>query len=75
MAGSVRIIVGSGEECNQTIPFILLVSHFAKVYSPRIRKVELKYTDKTENQIFLIYKEIQNGTVANSYMRKGFLNI
>jgi hypothetical protein len=29
------------------------------------------YTDKKENQIFLIYKEIQNGAVAKSYMRKG----
>ncbi len=25
-------------------------------------------TDKEENQIFLIYKEIQNGAVAKSYM-------
>jgi hypothetical protein len=31
------------------------------------------HTDKKENQIFLIYKEIQNGAVAKSYMRKGFL--
>jgi hypothetical protein len=31
------------------------------------------YTDKNENQIFLIYKEIQSGAVAKSYMRKGFL--
>jgi hypothetical protein len=31
------------------------------------------YTDKKENQIFLIYKEIQNGAVAKSYMRKGYL--
>jgi hypothetical protein len=30
-------------------------------------------TDKKENQIFLIYKEIQNGAVAKSFMRKGFL--
>jgi hypothetical protein len=26
------------------------------------------YTDKKENQIFPIYKEIQNGAVAKSYM-------
>ncbi len=32
-----------------------------------------EYTDKKENQIFLIYKEIQSGAVAKSYMRKGFL--
>jgi hypothetical protein len=31
------------------------------------------YTDKKENQIFLIYKEIQSGAVAKSYMRRGFL--
>ena len=30
---------------------------------------------KQENQIFLICKEIQNGAVAKSYMRKGFLNM
>jgi hypothetical protein len=32
-----------------------------------------RYTDKKENKIFLIYKEIQSGAVAKSYMRKGFL--
>jgi hypothetical protein len=31
------------------------------------------YTDKKENQIFLIYKEIQNGAVAKSYMTNGHL--
>jgi len=31
------------------------------------------YTDKKENQIFLKYKEIRNGAVAKSYMRKSFL--
>jgi hypothetical protein len=30
------------------------------------------YTDKKENQIFLINKEIQSGAVAKAYMRKGF---
>jgi hypothetical protein len=30
------------------------------------------HTDK-KNQIFLIYKEIKSGTVAKSYMSKGFL--
>jgi hypothetical protein len=30
-------------------------------------------TDKKENQIFLIYKEIHSGAVAKSNMRKGFL--
>jgi hypothetical protein len=31
------------------------------------------HTDKKENKIFLIYKEIQSVAVAKSYMRKGFL--
>jgi hypothetical protein len=30
-------------------------------------------TDKKENKIFLIYKEIHMGSVAKSYMRQGFL--
>jgi hypothetical protein len=30
-------------------------------------------TVKKEKKIFLIYKEIQKGTGAMSYMRKGFL--
>jgi hypothetical protein len=32
-------------------------------------------TDKKENQIFLIYKEIHNGAVAKSYMTNGLLLI
>jgi hypothetical protein len=31
------------------------------------------YTDKKENQIFLVYKEIQNGAVAKSYITNGLL--
>jgi hypothetical protein len=31
------------------------------------------YTDKKENKIFLISKEIRSGAVAQSYMRKGLL--
>ncbi len=31
------------------------------------------YTDKKENQIFPIYKNIQNGAVAKSYMTNGLL--
>ncbi len=40
----------------------------------KIKKI-LFHTDKTENKIFLIYmyKEIQMGSGAKSYMRKGFL--
>ncbi len=32
-----------------------------------------EYTDKKENQIFLIYKDIQSGAVAKSYMTNGLL--
>ncbi len=31
------------------------------------------YIDKKENQIFLIYRKIQSGALAKSYMRKGLL--
>ncbi len=31
------------------------------------------FTDKKENKIFFIYKEVQNGTVAKSYMTNGLL--
>ena len=31
------------------------------------------HTDKKEKNIFFIYREIQSGAVAKSYMRKGFL--
>jgi hypothetical protein len=31
------------------------------------------YTDKNENKIFLIYREIQMGSGAKSYLMKGFL--
>ena len=33
---------------------------------------KLLYTDKKANQNFTIFKEIQSGAVAKSYMRKGF---
>jgi hypothetical protein len=38
-----------------------------------IPRNETACTDKKENKIFLIYREIQSGAVAKSYMRKGFL--
>jgi hypothetical protein len=39
---------------------------------PRI-STGILHTDKKENQIFLIYKEIQSGAVAKSYMTNGLL--
>ncbi len=34
---------------------------------------QISYTDQKENQIFLIYKEIQTGAVAKSYKTNGLL--
>ncbi len=39
----------------------------------RIIHIQSCHADKKENQIILIYKVIQSGAVAKSYMRKGFL--
>jgi hypothetical protein len=39
----------------------------------KLIKRDRDHTDKKENQIFLIYREIQSGAVAKLYMRKGFL--
>jgi hypothetical protein len=47
---------------------ILTLSFFSNLGDSKIHL----YTDKKENQIFLIYREIQSGAVAKSYMRKGF---
>ncbi len=33
----------------------------------------IQFTDKEENTIFLIYKEIQNGAVAKLYMTNGLI--
>jgi hypothetical protein len=38
-----------------------------------VARIHILYTDKKGNKIFLIYKEVQSGAVAKSYMRKGFL--
>ncbi len=44
-------------------------------YCRDILRNKHRYTDKKENQIFLIYQEIQNGAVAKSYthMTNGLL--
>ncbi len=39
----------------------------------QIMSLEYHYTDKKENHIFLIYKEIRNEAVAKLYISKGFL--
>jgi hypothetical protein len=35
--------------------------------------LRVRCTDKKENQIFLLYTEIQNGAVPKSYMTNGLL--
>jgi hypothetical protein len=37
----------------------------------KLQPNQANHTDKKENQIFLIYQEIQNGAVAKSYMTNG----
>jgi hypothetical protein len=60
---------GSGEF--QPIPIIREVG--GRIFSKFIPALHVQYTDKKENKIVLIYKEIQMGSGAKSYMRKGFL--
>jgi hypothetical protein len=48
-----------------------ILEHISKECGTRI--FVCVYTDKKENQIYLIYKETQNGAVAKSYMTKGLL--
>ncbi len=43
-----------------------------KAFKYRVSGLNIS-TDKKENKIFLIYKEIQMGSVAKLYLRKGFL--
>jgi hypothetical protein len=38
-----------------------------------INIIATNYTNKKEKKIFLTYEKIQMGSVAKSYMRKGFL--
>ncbi len=41
--------------------------------NPRMSREDCWSTDKNENQVFLIYKKIQSGAVAKSYMTNGLL--
>jgi hypothetical protein len=47
--------------------------HAASPAFNRITQVKTPDTDKKENQIFLKFREIQNGAVAKSYMTNGLL--
>ncbi len=53
--------------------FLLLTFLSKKNHRNRTSTVTPLYTDKKENQIFLIYREIQNGAAAKSYMTNGLL--
>jgi hypothetical protein len=58
------------------ITFTSYVIHLDTIARKLCKKFTIRFasnTHKKENKIFLIYKEIQNGAVAKSYMRKGFL--
>jgi hypothetical protein len=52
----------------------IVVPYCAISYSNLLLERGQQYTDKKENKIFLTYEEIQMGSGAKSYMRKGFLN-
>ncbi len=61
-------VYSAGEEgCNWSVPPPKMPRHIIQC------EACCHYTDRKENNIFLIYKEIQMGSDAKSYMRKGFL--
>ncbi len=47
---------------------ITVTFSFCSKKTPTTERERARFTDKKENQIFLIYKEIQSGTVAKSYI-------
>ncbi len=58
--------------CVESISHCFWENQYFLVCTEKISYISL-CTDKKENKIFLIYKEIQMGSGAKSYMRKGFL--
>jgi hypothetical protein len=71
---SSKVLVYAPAERADTLPLFILYSYIYSVDLVRPAPNSDKlYTDKKENQIFLIYKEFLRGEVAKSYMRKGFL--
>ncbi len=59
------ILLDEGKKTWFSITFYLEVHESVKIFL-FYQKNYILYTNKKENQIFLIYKEIQNGAVANS---------
>ncbi len=59
----------------KTILLLVVLEH-CKIFSEKSSTVPnhwILHTDKKENKILLIYKEIQNGEVAKSYVTSGLL--
>jgi hypothetical protein len=59
---------------------LLLAMHFLLISRPNVCSMFARFQQivfatliKKKRKYFLIYKEIQNGSVAKSNMRKGFL--
>jgi hypothetical protein len=53
---------------------VLVIAYTMRFGTLKSTRVQMqKHTDKKENKIFLVYKEIQMGSGANPYMRKRFL--
>jgi hypothetical protein len=59
--------------CSHAYTLLCLLSPLKAVYILVLFHSCPRCTDKKENQIFLIYKEIQRGAVAKSYMTNGLL--
>jgi hypothetical protein len=57
----------------QLIVFNEFSSDLQFLYVQSLERMRRLYTDKKENQIFLIYREIKSGAVAKSYMTNGLL--
>ncbi len=64
--------MGSGTRPVQT-QLLLKIGESMQNICELLKIGESMHTDKKENQIFLICREIQSGTVAKSYMTNGLL--
>jgi hypothetical protein len=60
-----KLSEGLQNEKKNSLGVLIISNTFCKVFAC--------FTDKKDYQIFLIYKEIQNGAVVKSYMNKGLL--
>jgi hypothetical protein len=67
-----RLKIANLSFCLSPDPNFIFPHHVLFVPVP-LSFCHVPFTDKKENEIFLLYKEIQMGSVAKSYIRKGFL--